>query len=125
MEQEVIVLTEEQIRFIYEVLNKPYIVRATMTIYTECRPDDCTMIDISLDNDTSKFKWINLVYNLDNQCETVVLDQRYTNESYEELVQLLTDAFETTEFKKRVHAANTGGNFDKHKNIVFKTYKSA
>lgn len=126
-EQEVIVLTEEKIRFIYEVLTKPYGVSSTMTLYIDESNETGTFtsIEIKIMNDGQKFRAFTLQYNCDDQCETVIFKYGYTDESYEDLVEMFTDCFESEEFKKRVHRANIGGNFDEDKNIIFKTYKSA
>lgn len=127
MNQEVVVITEDHLRFIYEVLNKPYMVSSRMSIYSDQYADGTfTDIEIEILNDGKKFRVFKIQYNLDDQCETVVLRYEYnTDESFDHLVTSLTDLIESEKFKRLVERENTGGNFEEDKNIVFKTYKSA
>lgn len=124
MNQEVVVITEDQFKLLYELLQKPYMVYATIVIYRYEENGKHNDIELDVMNDGIRFTAFILQYN-DGENKDSVIRYGYVGEQYEDLVYNMTNLLETDRIKKKIDECNSNTLFLTDKNIVIKTYKSA
>jgi hypothetical protein len=123
MNQEVVVITEDQFKLLYELLQKPYMVYATIVIYSYEENGKYNDIELDVMNNGIFTAFI-LQYN-DGENKDLVIKYEYDREKYEDLVYNMTNLLETDRVKKKIDECNNNTLFLTDKNIVIKTYKSA
>ena len=123
MKEEIVVITEDQCKLLYELLHKPYMVNATIVLYSYAENGSYTDIALEAMNDGGRFTTFNLQYNTEEHT-SIVFKYGYFGESYENLVDTLNRLIESDSIKDKIKRYN-GEFFWEDKNIVIKTYKSA
>lgn len=123
MNQEVVVITEDQFKLLYELLQKQYMVYATIVIYSYEENGKYNDIELDVMNNGIFTAFI-LQYN-DGENKDSVIKYEYVGEKYEDLVYNMTNLLETDKVKKKIDECNSNTLFLTDKNIVIKTYKSA
>ena len=123
MRSKTIVITEDQLRLIYDIWQKSFNCHLTIIVYTVHEYDNDTNIQFRVQNNRGAK---DCVLEYDNkQHQHYILSLTYNNNSYETIVQVLSKMLSLPLYKERIKKANTCGMFDEDRDIKIMTYMNS
>lgn len=123
MRSKTIVITEDQMRLIYDIWQRPCEVYLTLIVYTVHEFDNDTNIQFRVQNYRGLTDCV-LEYDNGKQ-QQYILSLTYNNNSYETIVQVLSEMLSLPRYKERIKKANTCGIFDEDRDIKIMTYMNS
>lgn len=118
-----VVITEEQLRLMYEIWQKSFNCHLTIIVYTIHEYDNDTNIQFHVQNNRGVK---DCVLEYDNKKhQHYILSFTYNNNSYETIVQVLSEMLSRPQYKARIKKANTCGMFDEDRDIKIMTYMNS
>lgn len=123
MKYKKVVITEDQLRLIYDVWQKPCNVRLILTVYRVKEYDHYTDIQIIVTSH-SGLKTCYLEYANSKQ-EQYIFSFAYTDNSYDTFANCISKILSSSEIQERIKRANTSGMFEEDREIQIMTYKNS
>ena len=123
MRSKIIVITEDQLRLIYNVWHTSFNCHLIVIVYTIEEYDNKVNIQFRVQNNRGVK---DCVLEYDNgQHQQYILSLTYNNNSYETIVQVLSEMLSLPRYKERIKKANTCGMFDEDRDIKIMTYMNS
>jgi len=123
MRRKIVVITEDQLRLMYEIWHKSFNCHLTIIVYTVEEYDNKVNIQFRVQNDRGVKDCI-LEYD-NGQHQHYILSLTYNNNSYETIVQVLSEMLSLPLYKERIKKVNTCGIFDEDRDIKIMTYMNS
>ena len=123
MRSKTVVITEDQLRLIYDIWHASFNCHLTVVVYTVHEYDNDTNIQFRVQNNRGVKDCI-LEYD-NEQHQQYILSLTYNNNSYETIVQVLSEMLSLPLYKERIKKANTCGIFDEDRDIKIMTYMNS
>lgn len=120
-----VIITEDQMRLIYDIWQRPCNVRLTLNVYTVEEYDNDVEIQIDVTN-SKGLKSFTLEYDNGHNYKPYILGFTYTNNnSYDAFVECISKALSTPRIQERIKKINASGIFEEERDIQIMTYKNS
>lgn len=123
MRRKIVVITEEQLRLMYEIWHKSFNCHLTIIVYIVEEYDNKVKIQFRVQNNRGVK---DCVLEYDNgKHQKYILSFTYNNNSYETFIQVLSEMLSLSLYKERIKKVNTCGIFDEDRDIKIMTYMNS
>ena len=123
MRSKTVVITEDQLRMIYDIWHASFNCHLTIIVYTIEEYDNKVNIQLRVQNNRGVK---DCVLEYDNEKhQHYILSLTYNNNSYETIVQVLSKILSLPRYKERIKKANSSGIFDEDRDIKIMTYMNS
>lgn len=117
------VITEDQMRLIYDIWQRPCEVYLTLIVYTVHEFGNDTNIQVRVQNYRGLTDFV-LEYDNGKQ-QQYILSLTYNHNSYETFAKFLSQLLSLPRYQERIKKANSSGIFEEERDIKIMTYMNS